>query len=189
MPLLALDELSNVKHAYNATVLCTRGRTYLSYTYISNVRKISIIHCFVFFRRYLEIGQKCFKPANVKNWMTKPGSNSWYKLQHCICFIQGYDINEAGAQVSVGVLTVIDEDGPFSPNLLHLDPVSNIIVEAGVVMDELENLPQALCILFGLSYCMCYVYTTLKQRKNACQWKLIHILQLSVCWFSSKFAW
>ncbi|XP_062849580.1 uncharacterized protein LOC134311859 [Trichomycterus rosablanca] len=65
------------------------------------------------------------------------------------------DSNEAWAQVSVGVLTVISEDVPLSPNRLHLDPVSTaIIVEGGVVMDNLQNLPQAMCLLFGLSYAL-----------------------------------
>ncbi|KAG5848630.1 hypothetical protein ANANG_G00100660 [Anguilla anguilla] len=63
--------------------------------------------------------------------------------------------DEAWAQVSVGVLTVIREDVPISPNHLHRDPVSTaIIVEGGIVMDNLQNLPQALCLLFGLSYAL-----------------------------------
>ncbi|KAL6486231.1 hypothetical protein MHYP_G00056230 [Metynnis hypsauchen] len=63
------------------------------------------------------------------------------------------DSDEAWAQVSVGVLTVISEDVPLCPNHLHLDTVSTaIIVEGGIVMDNLENLPQAMCLLFGLSY-------------------------------------
>ncbi|XP_051965925.1 uncharacterized protein LOC127631713 [Xyrauchen texanus] len=65
------------------------------------------------------------------------------------------DSNEAWAQVSVGLLTVISEDALLSPNHLHLDPVSTaIILEGGIVMDNLENLPQALCLLFGLSYAL-----------------------------------
>uniref|UniRef100_A0A8D0CTD9 Sterile alpha motif domain containing 3 n=1 Tax=Sander lucioperca TaxID=283035 RepID=A0A8D0CTD9_SANLU len=65
------------------------------------------------------------------------------------------DSDEAWAQVSVGLLTVISEDVPLSPNHLHLDPVSTaIILEGGIVMDNLQNLPQALCLLFGLSYAL-----------------------------------
>ena len=41
----------------------------------------------------------------------------------------------------------------LSHNHLNLDPVSTaIIVEGGIVMDDLQNLPQALSLLFGLSY-------------------------------------
>lgn len=76
-------------------------------------------------------------------------------------FIQDSDSDEAWARVSVGVLTVIGEDEPLSPNCLHLDPVSTaIIVEGGIVMDDLQNLPQALCILFGLSYALHLDYPT-----------------------------
>ncbi|XP_035855753.1 uncharacterized protein LOC116041408 isoform X2 [Sander lucioperca] len=65
------------------------------------------------------------------------------------------DSDEAWAQVSVGLLTIISEDEPLSPNHLHLDPVSTaIILEGGIVMDNLQNLPQALCLLFGLSYAL-----------------------------------
>ncbi|KAG7481543.1 hypothetical protein MATL_G00068030 [Megalops atlanticus] len=45
------------------------------------------------------------------------------------CFAS--DSDEAWAQVSVGVLTVINEDGPLSPNHLHLDPVSTAIIVEG----------------------------------------------------------
>ncbi|KAL6457295.1 hypothetical protein MHYP_G00342580 [Metynnis hypsauchen] len=65
------------------------------------------------------------------------------------------DSDEAWAQASAGVLTVISEDVPLCPNHLHLDAVSTaIIVEGGIVMDNLENLPQAMCLLFGLSYAL-----------------------------------
>ncbi|XP_023821211.2 uncharacterized protein LOC111949096 isoform X1 [Oryzias latipes] len=58
-------------------------------------------------------------------------------------------------QVSVGVLTVIDEEDPLIPNKLYLDRVSTaVIVEGGIVLDNLHNLPQAICILFGLSYAL-----------------------------------
>lgn len=58
-------------------------------------------------------------------------------------------------QVSVGVLTVIDEEEPLIPNKLYLDPVSTaIIVEGDIVLDNLLNLPQAICVLFGLFYAL-----------------------------------
>ncbi|XP_029980196.1 uncharacterized protein LOC115412037 [Sphaeramia orbicularis] len=65
------------------------------------------------------------------------------------------DTDETWAQVSVGVLTVVHEDVQLTPNQLHLHPLSTaIIVEGGIVMDNLQNLPEALCPLFGLSYAL-----------------------------------
>ena len=70
-------------------------------------------------------------------------------------FIQVSDSDEAWAQVSVGVLTVVDDDVPLSPTNLHLEPVSTaIIVEGSMVIEDVRNLPQALCLLFGLSYAL-----------------------------------
>ncbi len=68
-------------------------------------------------------------------------------------FIQDSDRDETWAQVLVGILTVTSEDVSDSPNHLHFDPLSTaIIVEGGIAMDNLQNLPQAPWILFGLSY-------------------------------------
>lgn len=79
------------------------------------------------------------------------------------CFAS--DVDEAWAQVPFGVLTVIDEHIPLLPNQLYLDPVSTaIIVEGGIVMDNLQNLPQAICLLFGLSYALNLDYP--KSMKN-----------------------
>lgn len=70
-------------------------------------------------------------------------------------FVQDCDSDEAWGLVSVGLLTVVSEDASLSPNHLHLEPVSTaIIVEGGIVMDNLENFPKALCLLFGLSYAL-----------------------------------
>ncbi|KAG5275918.1 hypothetical protein AALO_G00125950 [Alosa alosa] len=56
------------------------------------------------------------------------------------------------AQVSFGLLTVSDDDTPVDLTLIHLEPVSTaIIIEGRLVMDGLKSLPEALCILFGLS--------------------------------------
>ncbi|XP_048052590.1 uncharacterized protein LOC125272064 [Megalobrama amblycephala] len=66
-----------------------------------------------------------------------------------VCDVDGWP------QVSIGVLTVIDEGEPLIPNKLYLDPVSTaIIVEGGIELDNLQNLPQAICVLFGLSYAL-----------------------------------
>ena len=80
-------------------------------------------------------------------------------------FIQVCDVDEAWAQLSVGVLTVIDEEQLPSLNKLYLCPVSTaIIVEKGIVMDNLQNLPQAICIYFGLFYALNLDYP--KDMKN-----------------------
>lgn len=71
----------------------------------------------------------------------------------CLVSLQECYSDETWAQVSVGVLTVVPEDVQLLPNQLHLDSVSTaIIVEGGIVMNDLPNLPEALCLLFGLSY-------------------------------------
>ncbi|CAI9611009.1 unnamed protein product [Staurois parvus] len=61
-----------------------------------------------------------------------------------------------------GLMTVIDESKPASPNHLHLDPVSiAIIAEGGTVMEDLQNLPQAL-FASSLDFYMLYTWNTLK---------------------------
>jgi len=65
---------------------------------------------------------------------------------------QDCDTDDIWAQVSVRVLTVVCEDVQLTPNQFHLCPESTaIIAEGAIVMDELQNLPKALCLLFGLS--------------------------------------
>lgn len=52
-------------------------------------------------------------------------------------------------------MTVVREDVQLLPNQLHPNPMSTaIIVEGGIVMDDLQNLPEALSLLFGLSYAL-----------------------------------
>ncbi|KAK1154857.1 hypothetical protein AOXY_G27871 [Acipenser oxyrinchus oxyrinchus] len=70
------------------------------------------------------------------------------------CF--DYNGNEDFAHTPVGLLTVIPEDTPnSSSNMLHLDSVSiAIIVEGGIVMKDIRDLPLAVCLLFGLSYAL-----------------------------------
>lgn len=88
-----------------------------------------------------------------------------------VVVVQPSDSDEAWAHVSVGILTVIDEDLPTSPNPLHLDPVSiAIIAEGSIVMEDLQNLPQALCLFFGLSYALHLEYPkTMKNTFNFIQ--------------------
>ena len=65
-------------------------------------------------------------------------------------FLLGTESDEAWTQVSVGVLTAHSEDVPLSPNHLYLGPVStSIIVERGIVMDNLQNLPQQYASCLG----------------------------------------
>ena len=81
------------------------------------------------------------------------------------------------------------EDVQLAPNQLHLHPASTaIIAEGGIVMDDLQNLPEALCLVFGLSYAshldcrMLHIWTTLKHEK--------HFLSLqgstfACCWYQT----
>lgn len=58
--------------------------------------------------------------------------------------------------ISVGVLTVVSEDSPHEgPSSGDLQPISTaIILEGGIVMDLIKNLPQAVSLLFGLTYAL-----------------------------------
>ncbi|KAJ8287164.1 hypothetical protein GJAV_G00048360 [Gymnothorax javanicus] len=69
------------------------------------------------------------------------------------------------SHTSIGILTVIPEDGLASPHSLHLDASgTSIILEGTVVMDDLENFPHAMCLLFGLIYALNLEYP--QQLKN-----------------------
>ncbi|XP_077053386.1 uncharacterized protein LOC143746318 [Siphateles boraxobius] len=71
------------------------------------------------------------------------------------CF--DYDDNEDMSNIEIGILTVIPEDFATAavPYSLHLDATTTaIILEGTVVVDDLENLPQAMCLLFGLNYAL-----------------------------------
>lgn len=50
------------------------------------------------------------------------------------------------SQTPVGILCIDEESPQLNP------PRVGIIMEGSVVMDELANLPQAFCVLFGLIY-------------------------------------
>ncbi|KAL0185717.1 hypothetical protein M9458_017387, partial [Cirrhinus mrigala] len=65
------------------------------------------------------------------------------------------DDDEVLSSISIGILTVISEDCETTPYSLHLDATSTaIILEGKVVMDDLGNLPKAMCTLFGLMYAL-----------------------------------
>ena len=57
---------------------------------------------------------------------------------------------------TIGVLTVLSEDSPQQGHSsVHLQPISTaIVLEGGIVMDNIEDLPQAVCLLFGLTYAL-----------------------------------
>ncbi|KAK2836815.1 hypothetical protein Q7C36_014684 [Tachysurus vachellii] len=50
--------------------------------------------------------------------------------------------------ITVGVLTVVSEDSPHEgQSSVDLQPISTaIILEGGIVMDHIKNLPQAVCL-------------------------------------------
>lgn len=62
--------------------------------------------------------------------------------------------DEAFASVTVGVLMVLSEDDPRQDtNSTHLQSISTaIVLEGGIVMDNIKDFPQAVCRLFGLTY-------------------------------------
>ncbi|KAI4811461.1 hypothetical protein KUCAC02_014370 [Chaenocephalus aceratus] len=63
---------------------------------------------------------------------------------------------EALSSVTVGVLTVLSEDNPQEgPSSMQLEPIStDIVLEGGIVMENIKNFPQAVCLLFGLIYAL-----------------------------------
>lgn len=66
--------------------------------------------------------------------------------------------------ISVGILIVTD-DGPTTSDDLHLTSLSSsIILEGGIVLDDIKNLPQALLLVFGLIYALNLEYP--KPMKN-----------------------
>ena len=68
----------------------------------------------------------------------------------------GYYTTEDLADVTVGVLTVLDDDAPKRESYsVHLESIATaIVLEGQVVMDDLRDLPRAVCLLFGLTYAL-----------------------------------
>uniref|UniRef100_A0A8C5H7E1 PB1 domain-containing protein n=1 Tax=Gouania willdenowi TaxID=441366 RepID=A0A8C5H7E1_GOUWI len=78
--------------------------------------------------------------------------------------------------VSVGILLVTD-DGPTTDEDLHLSPLSpSLIVEGGIVLDDMKSLPQALLLVFGLIYSLNLEYP--KPMKNTLNFIQMVILGL-----------
>ncbi|KAJ8409952.1 hypothetical protein AAFF_G00209930 [Aldrovandia affinis] len=65
------------------------------------------------------------------------------------------DDEDSYSHVPVGILCREQENVAQHLQSLHLNPSSvGIILEGKVVMDKLENLLQAMCLLFGLTYAL-----------------------------------
>ncbi|XP_056102189.1 uncharacterized protein LOC130100539 isoform X2 [Rhinichthys klamathensis goyatoka] len=65
------------------------------------------------------------------------------------------DDGDSYQHVPVGILSLENEDVALQPLSIHLHPSSvGIILEGNVVMDNLDNIPQAMCLLFGLTYAL-----------------------------------
>lgn len=63
------------------------------------------------------------------------------------------DDDNSFRHMEIGILLVEREGAVLSS--LHLSPASvKIIIEGAVVMDNIEDLPKAMCLLFGLSYAL-----------------------------------
>ncbi|KAF3857098.1 hypothetical protein F7725_008957 [Dissostichus mawsoni] len=66
---------------------------------------------------------------------------------------------------SIWILTVIPEDSLASPDSLHLAPSAIAsILEGKMVMDDINTLPDAMCLLFRLIYALNLQYP--QQLKN-----------------------
>ncbi|XP_066539631.1 uncharacterized protein [Hoplias malabaricus] len=77
------------------------------------------------------------------------------------------DDEQMFSSIATGILIVERDEGGHHPHSLCLNPLSvGIILEGKVVMDNLHDLPQAMCLLFGLTYalhldypkCMSYTF-------------------------------
>lgn len=64
--------------------------------------------------------------------------------------------------ITVGVLTVLSEDDlEHSPDSVHFQLMStaNAVIEGVIVMDNIKDLPQAFCLLFGFTYALHLYYS------------------------------
>jgi len=59
------------------------------------------------------------------------------------------------------------EETQDSSQALHLEASHTaIVLEGAIVMDELQKLPDAMCLLFGLIYCMRLIRSTLHSSRT-----------------------
>lgn len=65
------------------------------------------------------------------------------------------DVDADFSEVDVGLLTILHEGMPASrPNALNVDAKRAIILEGTIVVDDVPNLPHAVCLLFALIYAL-----------------------------------
>ncbi|XP_037637667.1 uncharacterized protein LOC119495352 [Sebastes umbrosus] len=64
------------------------------------------------------------------------------------------DDDDSFRHIEIGILQV-EPEGAAVASSLHLSPTSlKVIIEGEVVMDNIKDLPKAMCLLFGLSYAL-----------------------------------
>ena len=65
-------------------------------------------------------------------------------------------LQDTGRDEALASITVLSEDDPQkNPSSVHLQLIStDIVLEGGIVMDNIKDLPQAVCPLFGFSYAL-----------------------------------
>ncbi len=58
--------------------------------------------------------------------------------------------------MTVGVVTVVSKDDfRLGPSSTHLQPISTaIVLEGRIVTEDIKNLHQAVCLVFGLTYAL-----------------------------------
>ncbi|XP_039533589.1 uncharacterized protein LOC120482910 [Pimephales promelas] len=71
-------------------------------------------------------------------------------------------------KISIGIITVMTEETQDSSQALHLEASHTaIVLQGAIVMDELQKLPDAMCLLFGLIYCMRLIRSTLHSSRTS----------------------
>ncbi|XP_010795395.1 uncharacterized protein [Notothenia coriiceps] len=112
------------------------------------------------------VGQKLTELMQSINWPTPDVTEQRSVVLKGIPIVLGDDSrdffktcfdttrDEALSSVTFGVLTVLSEDSPQEgPSSMQLEPIStDIVLEGGIVMENIKNFPQAVCLLFGLIY-------------------------------------
>ena len=64
------------------------------------------------------------------------------------------DDEDSYQHINIGIL-LVEQEGAMLSSSLHLYPASlKIIIEGQVVMGNTEDLPRAVCLLFGLAYAL-----------------------------------
>uniref|UniRef100_G3N615 Uncharacterized protein n=1 Tax=Gasterosteus aculeatus TaxID=69293 RepID=G3N615_GASAC len=94
--------------------------------------------------------QKTTEPTECQRASYHPGDNP-------TDFFKGgfeSDDEDSFCDPDIGIL-LIEREGAVLTSSQHLSPASlEIIIEGEVVMDNIQDLPKAMCILFGLMYAL-----------------------------------